>query len=171
MLHATCYMLHNLCYNKIMNKIYKFIISLLICLGAGGIGSLFNISAIPTWYATINKASFNPPNWAFAPAWTILFILMAIALYLVWSSKAKNIKNAMIIFSIQLVLNILWSAIFFGLKSPALAFAEIIILWIAIFVNIIYFYRVNKTAGYLLIPYLIWVTFASSLNYYAWILN
>lgn len=156
-----------------MSKVLKFILSLVLTLGAGAIGSLATTKAIPTWYAIINKPSFNPPNWIFAPVWTTLFILMGIAFYLVWTQtrKHKEVKFALNVFVIQLIFNILWSVIFFGLKLPGLAFLDIIILWIAILFTIIKFNKISRAASYLLIPYLIWVSFASILNFSIWQLN
>jgi len=151
-------------------KILKLIISILICQGAGAIGSLFTSPAISTWYATIQKPSFNPPNWIFAPVWTLLFLLMGISLYLIWSKgfKDKEIKTAIFIFFAQLILNIFWSILFFGLQSPLYAFIEIIILWVAILFTIISFYKISKTAAFLLLPYILWVSFAGYLNYSIW---
>ena len=154
-------------------KILKLIVSILICQGAGLVGSVFTSPAIPTWYATLQKPSFEPPNWVFAPVWTLLFLLMGISLYLIWSKglEDKKAKIAIVIFSSQLVLNILWSFLFFGFKSPLYAFIEIIILWLAILATIISFYRISKTAAYLLLPYILWVSFASVLNFSIMILN
>jgi len=155
------------------SKILKLIISILICQGAGAIGSLFTSPAISTWYATIQKPSFNPPNWIFAPVWILLFILMGLSLYLIWSKgfKYKGTKIAIFIFFVQLILNILWSILFFGLQSPLFALIEIIILWFAILLTIISFYKVSKIAAYLLLPYIIWVSFASVLNFSILIIN
>ncbi|MDO8498562.1 MAG: TspO/MBR family protein [bacterium] len=147
-------------------RIPKLILSLGLCLGAGVLGSVFTTSAIPAWYATLNKPVFAPPNSVFAPVWTTLYILMGISLYLVW--QKKKVPS---VFWVQLVLNTLWSIIFFGLKNPALAFVNIVALWIAIFLTIKSFYKINKLASYLLIPYLLWVTIASLLNLSIIILN
>ncbi len=154
-------------------RILKLIVSILICQGAGLVGSVFTSPAIPTWYATLQKPSFDPPNWVFAPAWILLFLLMGISLYLIWSKRLedKEVKIAIVIFSSQLVLNILWSFLFFGFKSPLYAFIEIIILWLAILATIISFYRISRTAAYLLLPYILWVSFASVLNFSIMILN
>ncbi len=155
------------------SKILKLIISILICQGAGAIGSLFTSPAISTWYATIQKPSFNPPNWIFAPVWILLFLLMGISLYLIWNKgfKYKGTKIAIFVFAVQLILNTLWSILFFGLQSPLFAFIEIIILWFAILLTIISFYKVSKIAAYLLMPYIIWVSFASVLNFSILIIN
>lgn len=144
----------------------KLILSITICLGAGIIGSFFTTSAIPTWYATLNKPVFSPPNWIFAPVWTTLYILMGISLYLVWKKKTVPM-----VFWIQLILNATWSIVFFGMKNPILAFINIAALWIAIFLTIKSFRKINKTAACLLYPYLAWVSFASVLNLFIVLLN
>lgn len=154
-----------------MKNIYKLIICLIIPQLAGGIGSLFTSSPIRNWYPTLEKPFLNPPNWVFGPVWTILFLLMGYALYLVWINADKNKTTAYIAFGMQIVLNILWSVIFFGLRNPGLAFLEILVLWFAIVFNIFAFYRISRPSGYLLIPYLLWVTFAMYLNYSLWVLN
>ncbi len=131
-------------------------------------GSVFTAPAIPGWYATLEKPAFTPPNWAFAPVWTSLFVLMGIAAYLAWEKRGRGVLR---IFWIQLALNVLWSAIFFGMRNPGLAFAELAVLWVAIAANVMVFYRASRRAGMLLIPYLAWVTVAGWLNYSVWILN
>jgi len=152
-----------------INKL-KLIIALVICQLAGLIGSLFNRASLEKWYPFLNKPSFNPPNWVFMPVWITLFVLMGISFYLIWSKRYIN-KKAYNWFIIQLILNVLWSAFFFGLRNPLLAFFEIIVLWIFILLTIIEFYRVDKVAGYLLIPYIVWVSFAAILNLSIVILN
>lgn len=149
----------------------KLILSIGVCLAAGVVGSLFTTSAIPTWYAALNKPVFAPPNWVFAPVWTTLYILMGITLYLVWISKTQLKQYALNLFFVQLGLNVLWSIIFFGMKNPVLAFVEIIALWIAIFLTIKSFLKINKLAAFLLYPYLAWVTIATFLNLSIVILN
>ena len=153
------------------SNIDKLIISILLCLFAGFIGSFFTTTAIPTWYATLQKPSFAPPNWIFFPVWTSLFIMMGISLFLVWRKEDENVKTALYIFAAQLVLNVLWSVAFFGLKSPLMGFIEIIVLWIAILATILTFMKISKTASYLLIPYILWVSFAAILNFSIWKLN
>lgn len=148
----------------------KLVFAILICQGAGFLGSIFTAPAISTWYVTLQKPELSPPNWVFAPVWTALFLMMGIALYLVLSAKVQS-KKAVQLFGFQLGLNVAWSIIFFGLKNPGLALLEIVILWIAIFLTIKSFYQINKTAGYLLVPYLLWVSLALYLNYQIWILN
>jgi translocator protein len=150
----------------------KLVISILLCQSAGIIGSFFTRESITTWYAGLIKPQFNPPNWVFAPVWMILYLIIGISFYLIWNkSNDKNIFIPVILFIIQLVLNSAWTIIFFGLKSPLLAFFEILILWILIILCIFKFYPVSVTASFLLIPYLIWVTYAAVLNYSLWKLN
>jgi len=154
-------------------EIVKFIISIFICQGAGMLGSFFTIPSIPTWYATIKKPSFTPPNWLFAPVWIALFALMGIALFLIWRKGLHNtqVRIAFIIFIIQLILNISWSAAFFGFRSPLLGFIIIIVLWVAILLTIVTSHKVSALASFLLIPYIIWVSFAAVLNFSIMILN
>lgn len=153
--------------------IFKLIVSLIICQLAGFVGSLFTTPSIPVWYASLAKPSFTPPNWVFSPVWISLFVLMGISLFLLWEKTLHfpGVKTAIFWFAVQLGLNMLWSILFFGLKSPFLALIEIIVLWIAIFLTILKSLRVSKLAGVLLIPYLIWVSFAAGLNYSIWTLN
>lgn len=157
-----------------MRNFVKLVLSLAVCQLAGVIGSVFTSKSVSTWYPTLSKPSFNPPNWLFAPVWTILFILMGISLFLIWSrsllAKEKR-KKAMFIFGLQLIFNILWSVMFFGLKSPLLGFITIIILWILILLTIIKFFKISKAAGWLLIPYILWVSFAAILNFSILIIN
>ena len=154
-----------------MNKWIRLVITILICQMAGIIGSVFTISSIPTWYASLNKPWFSPPNWLFGPVWITLFTLMGISLYLMWNRGLKSVKIPLTLFGVQLILNTVWSFLFFGLESPFIAFIEIIILWISIALTIISFYRISKKAGLILLPYIIWVSIATALNYYIWILN
>jgi len=157
---------------KVVKKInYPLLIfSIALCESAGIIGSLFTFSAISTWYAFLVKPSFSPPNYLFGPVWVILYLLMGISLYLIWQ-KGKKTFGLVKLFLIHLVLNSLWSIIFFGFKNLGLAFVEILILWGIILVLAFKFYKVNKTAAYLLIPYQLWVSFATILNLSVWLLN
>lgn len=136
-------------------------------------GSLFTVSSVSTWYQTLVRPALNPPSWVFGPVWIALYFLMGIALYLVWQKglKRKEVKVAMAVFGVQLVLNSVWSIVFFGMQNPGLAFVDIILLWISILLSIILFYKISKPASYLLIPYILWVSFASYLNYAIWIIN
>jgi tryptophan-rich sensory protein len=152
-------------------SLFKLVLSIAICQLAGVVGSIFTISAIPTWYAALNKPSFSPPSWVFGPVWLTLYLLMGISLYLVWSIKKQNKEKARYIFGAQLFLNALWSLVFFGLKSPILGLVNIVALWFMILATIVMFYRISKTAAYLLIPYICWVTIATALNYGVWVLN
>ena len=159
--------------NSIVRQILQCIVCILICQMAGIIGSIFTSPAIPTWYANLVKPSFNPPNYVFAPVWTTLFIMMGISLFLIWrrAGDVDSIRPALIFFGIQLLLNILWSVIFFGFHSPFAAFIEIIFLWCAIGFTIILFFTVSRAAGILLVPYILWVSFAAILNFMIWRLN
>ena len=152
-----------------MKKIYKLIISILLPFLASAIGGFFTASSVSTWYVTLNKPAFNPPSWIFGPVWTILYLMIGMSLYLVWINKYNKI--AFTVFGIQLFLNALWSILFFGLQNPLLALVEIIFLWASIFITIIYFYKLNKISAYLLVPYILWVTFAAILNFSIFILN
>ena len=147
----------------------KLSIAILIPLLVGLIGSYFTISSVNTWYSTLEKPSFNPPSWLFGPVWTILYVLMGIAFYLVWIAK-KN-KTAINLYSVQLGFNLLWSLLFFGLKSPLYGLICIIALWLAIVATIFAFYKISKTAAGLMVPYILWVSFASVLNYMVFVLN
>jgi tryptophan-rich sensory protein len=138
----------------------------------GGIGGIATASSITTWYAEINKPSFNPPNYLFGPVWTALYILMGISIYMILQSpKTELRKKAIAIFCIQLFLNFCWSFIFFKFQLLGLAFIEIILIWVSIITMIIIFFEINKKAALLQIPYLLWVSFASILNGSIWFLN
>lgn len=153
--------------NVMKINIRRLVVSIGLSLSAGFIGSVFTYQAIPTWYESLKKPDFIPPNSVFGPVWTTLYILMGIALYLVWCSKAKKqLKHAgYLLFGFQLLLNTLWSIVFFGLEFPLGALAVILILWGGIVATLLQFYKISKVAGYLLIPYLLWVSFATFLNY------
>lgn len=151
----------------------KLLIALVVPQLAGIIGSLFTREASSSWYVQLVRPAFAPPNWLFAPVWTTLYGLMGIALYLVWrkQGQVKGVGIALVLFVVQLALNTLWSGIFFGLRAPGVAFVEIIFLWCAIVGTMIAFYRVSRPAMWLLVPYLVWVSFAGYLNYAFWIVN
>lgn len=151
----------------------KLIISITICLLAGFLGSIFTAPSIPVWFETLAKPSFAPPNWLFFPVWTVLFMMMGISLFIIWKMDMKNqkVRKALILFGAQLVLNVLWSAAFFGLKSPLAGLIDIIILWILILFTTLNFIQLSRAAGLLLIPYLLWVSFAAILNFAIWRLN
>ena len=137
----------------------------------GGLSGYFTASNIATWYVTLNKPFFNPPNYLFGPVWTVLYLMMGISLGMIINAKHNNKNKSLIIFSIQLVLNFFWSVIFFSLQSPGWAAIEIIAMWLSIIYMIRSFYKINKWAGWLQIPYLLWVTFASVLNISIYVLN
>ncbi|MDP3882948.1 MAG: TspO/MBR family protein [Candidatus Staskawiczbacteria bacterium] len=178
------------------NKVLKLLASIIICEMAGVVGTFFTTPEINSWYSTLNKPAFNPPSWVFGPVWTALFVLMGVSLYLVWSkdfsienkigsSQVKSWNkwsdkfwngswqkaNIILIFGLQLVLNVVWSAIFFGAHNIGAAFFELLMLWVAIVYTIANFYRVSKWSAYLLVPYIVWVTFAGVLNVTLWLIN
>ncbi|MFA5987380.1 MAG: TspO/MBR family protein [Candidatus Paceibacterota bacterium] len=155
------------------SNFWKLIVAVFVSELAGIIGSIFTAPSVPTWYAGLVKPELNPPAWVFAPVWTTLFLLMGIAAFLVWKEgwEQKEIKVALGVFIGQLVLNTLWSILFFGLHSPGAALVEIIFLWVAILATIIIFSKISRPAAWLLAPYILWVSFAGYLNYSLWILN
>ncbi len=153
-----------------IKKFVKLLFCILICEGAGAIGSIATSSSVDSWYASLNKPLIAPPGWLFAPVWTIIYALMGIALFLVLEKNINKVK-AIWIFSIQLLLNVLWSFIFFGFQMPFLAFLEIIVLWIFIFIMIKGFVKIEKRTKWLLLPYIIWTSFAAILNFWFWIIN
>lgn len=156
-----------------MNKFVKLVVLILICEGIGILGSVFTFTEITTWYASLNKPLFSPPNWVFGPVWTTLYALMGVSIFLILETKIKKQeKNSLIfLFSLQLFLNFLWTIIFFGFHLPLGAFIEIIFLWLSILLLIVKFYKHSKLASFLLIPYLLWVSFASLLNLFVAVLN
>lgn len=152
-----------------MKNIFRLIASIVICQGAGIIGAVFTVSAIKDWYLFLNKPSFSPPNWLFGPVWTTLYFLMGISLYWIWIKKQTG--NALKIFILHLILNASWSLVFFGLHNIFLALINIVVLWILILLVIVKFYKIERKASLILIPYLLWVSFATILNYNIWLLN
>ena len=139
----------------------------------GGISGSFTSASINTWYVTLNKPWFNPPNWIFGPVWTLLYLMMGIAFYMIWKSEAVNAvkQTAVILFAAQLLVNFLWSLIFFYLKQPGWAMIDIILMWILIVATIFSFGKISSTAAWLMLPYICWVSFAMILNFYLWKLN
>jgi benzodiazapine receptor len=153
-------------------KIFTLIISIAIAQAAGLIGSVFTASSVQTWYVDLIKPDWNPPSWLFGPVWISLYTLMGIAAYIIWSNRdIRGAKLALTIYGVHLIFNALWSVLFFGLRSPGLALGEIIILLIFILATMILFWRINRWAGILFLPYLAWVCFATFLNYTIWQLN
>ena len=159
-----------------MNRsdLFRLVACILVCQAAGAVGSLFTLSSLDSWYAALSKPSFNPPGWVFGPAWTILYTLMGIAAWLVWRRGglwSPPVRYALSLFAVQLFLNALWSVLFFGLKSPLLALADIIALWVAILATAVAFRPLSPAAAWLMTSYLAWVTFAAVLNAAIWRLN
>ena len=151
-----------------MNKITRILAVVVTCLAIGYFSGIVTRSSIDTWYPTLIKPSFNPPNWIFAPVWSLLFAMMGVAAGLVWNhieSEKEVVKKALIFFIIQLALNALWSYLFFGLRNPVLAGIEIVLLWLMIYETYLKFSKINKISGYLMLPYLAWVSFAMILNW------
>jgi translocator protein len=143
---------------------------LVATLAVGFLAGQVTTPNIPSWYNHLDKPSFNPPNWIFAPVWTLLYVMMAVAAWRVW--RVKGIRSpALGLWVLQLGLNFAWSFIFFGAHAPGLALAELVILWVTLFATLISFGRIEKPAGWILIPYLAWVTFAGVLNFWVWQLN
>lgn len=150
-----------------MNKVTRILIVVVTCLAVGYFSGMITREAITTWYPTLVKPSFNPPNWVFAPVWTLLYSMMGVAAGIIWNQMKTDrtiVKKALQFFAIQLALNAVWSYLFFGLKNPMLALLEIALLWLMIYETYLKFVKINKIAGYLLLPYLAWVSFASVLN-------
>jgi len=154
-------------------KLFRIGIAVVLCLLIGFLSSIATKTSIDTWYQTLSKPSFTPPNWLFAPVWAILYIMMGVAAGIVWSKGFyhKWVKIALYHFGFQLLLNAAWSIFFFGLQNPLIALLDIIALFILLFFTIRWFKVVNKTAAYLLIPYIAWVAFATALNFGIWRLN
>jgi len=135
-----------------------------VCLGVGALGGRLTASSVSTWYPTLSKPAWNPPNIVFGPVWTALYIAMAVAYWLVWSKRGFNARRANALFSVQLGLNLLWSALFFGLQRPSWALVEIALLLVAIALTAVEFRKHSRAAAALLVPYLLWVAYATSLN-------
>lgn len=151
----------------------RLAVSVALTLLAGFAGSVFTSPQVPGWYAGLAKSPLNPPAWVFGPVWTVLFVLMGISLFLIWreGTGRPEVRAALLAFGVQLALNVLWSALFFGLQSPFLGFCEIILLWCAVLATIVLSARVSKPAAWLLLPYILWVSFAAYLTWAVWTLN
>ncbi len=156
-----------------MKKFFTVVFFIAVSQLAGAIGSIFTVSSVKGWYNVLNKPFFNPPSWIFGPVWIILYFMMGWASYLVYKEVGKNksAKGSLVLFFIHLVFNASWSVVFFGLHSPWWAFVNIVILWGMILFLIFRFYGISRVASYLLVPYLLWVSFASVLNFSIWWLN
>lgn len=149
-----------------MKNLPKLFVSVVGCELVGLLGTPFTISAIPTWYATLNKPFFAPPNWLFGPVWTLLYFMMGVSFFLIWKQglQKKKIKTASMYFLAQLALNFIWSPIFFGFRAPLFALVVIVAMWAMIVMTMKKFYPLSRFAFYLLVPYLLWVSFATLLN-------
>lgn len=154
-----------------MSKTLKLILSLALPQAVGGLGALFTFSSVRDWYLTINRPVWNPPNWIFGPMWTTLYVLMGIACFLIWKSEHPQKKQLLTLYFVQLALNALWSPAFFGAQSPLLGLVVIIPLWAMILICIIQFKKVSTWASGFMVPYLLWVSFATALNAAIWWLN
>ena len=155
-----------------ISNFFKLLVCILIPLGVGGFAGMATANGIDSWYITLVKPSFNPPNAIFAPVWTFLYLLMGISFYLViQSARGQQLFRAYLIFGGQLLLNFIWSFLFFYFQEIGWALAEIVLLWLSILGMIVFFHGINKTAAYLLIPYLCWVSFATFLNFTLYQLN
>jgi tryptophan-rich sensory protein len=156
-----------------MGNVLKLLLSLVVPLAVGGLAGWTTSAGVAEWYPTLTKPTFNPPAWVFGPVWTLLYLMMGLAVFLVWRRglEVEGVRAALAVFVVQLVLNGVWSLLFFGLRSPGLAFAEILVLWLAIGVTSWLFWRVVPAAGLLLVPYWAWVSFAAVLNGSIWSLN
>ena len=157
---------------KLGRDLVGFFTSIILCLAASGIGGAITASSVDTWYQTLEKPPFNPPDWVFAPVWTAIYILMGIAAWLVWRRGSFQVTDkAFSVFALQLSLNLTWSFLFFGLQLIDLALVEIVILLFTIITNTIIFWRLDRLAGLLFVPYAAWVAFATVLNSSIWLIN
>jgi len=154
-----------------VKQLVGLVVWILICEGAGGIGALSTTSQIPGWYAGLHKPSWTPPNAAFGPVWTFLYLTTGVAAWLVWRKGGAGATPALVVFAVQLAVNVAWSYVFFGRHLIGLAFADIILLWLAILATILLFWRQSALAGALLLPYLAWVTYGTTLNWGLWRMN
>lgn len=153
-------------------RVIGLFVLLLVCYGAAGLGSIATGPEIGGWYRQLNKPAWQPPDWVFGPVWTLLYGMMAVAAWIVWQQGGVRVAAVPLgLFAIQLLLNIAWSWIFFGLHRPGWAFAEILLLWLAIAATMAAFFARSAVAGWLMAPYLVWVTFAGALNWAIWRLN
>ncbi len=149
-----------------MNKWLVLALLVVLCLAVGSLAGYMTAQSVVTWYPTLVKPWFNPPSWLFAPVWTVLYIMMAIAAWLVWLRK-----GSLVLFYVQLALNFLWTFLFFNQQAPGLALIEIVAMWLAILATLLGFWKIDRRAGWLLVPYLAWVSFAGFLNASIWWLN
>jgi tryptophan-rich sensory protein len=153
-------------------KVIALLIALCLCYGAAALGGLFSVGGDGGWYADLAKPSWTPPSWLFGPVWTALYGMMAVAVWLVWMRRHdRPAAVPMTVFALQLVLNAAWTPLFFGLHRPGIAFADIVLLWLVLVATVWLFWGRRAIAGLLLVPYLLWVSFAAALNFAIWRLN
>jgi tryptophan-rich sensory protein len=152
-------------------QVVALAVIVLIVMLAAGLGGFFTGRSVSTWYRTLSRPDWTPPDWLFGPVWTALYLSMAVAAWMVWRRGAPAATAAMAAFAVQLALNVAWSALFFGLRSPAAGMADIVLLWLAIAATIACFLRVSIPAGIIMLPYLAWVSFAAALNFAIWRMN
>ncbi len=158
--------------NKRLNKWLSLTFCIGICLVVQAIASMLTVVSVNDWYQTLEKPSWTPPGWVFGPVWTYLYLSMGVAVWLVWEQReSQNIKPALILFGVQLILNALWSGLFFAMQNIGAAFIEIVFLWGSILLTMILFWKIQRIAGWLFIPYLLWVSYAASLTFALWRLN
>jgi tryptophan-rich sensory protein len=155
------------------NELFRLILSITICQMAGIIGSIFTAGSVTSWYPTLVKPSLSPPGFYIGLIWIVLFTLMGISLFLIWKETPSNLaaRIALYFFAAQLIVNVLWSVAFFGMRSPIIGLVVIALLWVLILITIIKFWPINRTAALLLIPYIVWVSIAAYLNFSIWRLN
>jgi translocator protein len=157
------------------NSIPKLVGSVFLCEAAGAIGSIYTYDSVRDWYPKLEKPSFTPPTWVFAPVWTLLYAMMGLSLYLASQRRTEEDDSvwraSRVLFGIQLALNVLWSYVFFGRRTPGWALVEILFLWVSISATIVVFLKISRSAAILLLPYLLWTTFAAVLNHSIWRLN
>lgn len=154
------------------SSILALVFFVALCLGVSGLGAWYTSGSVATWYPTLQKPEWNPPAWVFGPVWTVLYLMMATAAWLVWRRAGlRGATGPLAIFAVQLVLNAAWSPLFFGLRSPLAGLVDIVALWIAVGATLIACWRVVPLAGALLLPYWLWVSFATALNFEIWRLN
>lgn len=157
---------------RLVLDVFGLLIAIALCFSAAGIGAAVTTPQIPTWYKELAKPSWNPPDWVFGPVWSVLYLLMGVAAWLVWRKFGiGKAAMALVVFAVQLGLNTLWSVLFFGLQDPGAAAVEIVALWIAIAATIVAFAKHSRVAASLLAPYLLWVSFAAVLNWTIWWMN
>ena len=154
------------------NSLMMLVLFIAICLGVAGAGAIFTAGSVVEWYPTLQKPSWTPPSWLFGPVWTILYLMMATAAWLIWRKGGLDkVGGALGLFIFQLALNAAWSPLFFGLKNPLAGLLDIIPLWVAVLVTLLSFWKISPPAGLLLVPYWLWVTFATGLNFAIWKMN